>query len=264
MNQPTLQHEDTTTVTRRTLFLALELSEKSWTLALGDGARVREVIVPVADIKQVSAEVLKAQAKFGLGDGCRVVSCYEAGRDGFWVHRALKKADIENMVVDSASIEVDRRMRRVKTDRLDARRLLRQLILHHRGETLMRAAVVPSRENEDERRDGRELERLKKERTAHLCRIRSLLALHGVRQFKRSELEKLTDWEGTPLPPAAKNELVRERERLELLEAQLKLIVKQRRQQLAREPSQMLKKVVMLMQLKGVGETSSVTVQGWG
>jgi transposase len=255
LNQSTLQQKDTTS--EQKLFVAFELSEKNWTLLFGDGKRTREVSVPVADIARVVVEIAKARLKFGLSAECTVFSCYEAGRDGFWVHRALEKNGVKNVVVDPASIEVDRRMRRAKTDRLDAQKLLLRLIRHHRDEP-MRVVNVPARETEDARRDGREMERLKKERTGHLCRIQSLLALHGVEEFKLKSLESVTDWEGKLLPKAALDELVRERTRLELVQTQLKAIVQGRDKQLEEQkPSEFVKKVLQLMQLRGIGDTSS-------
>ncbi|MGH8611114.1 MAG: hypothetical protein ACREYF_03460 [Gammaproteobacteria bacterium] len=107
-------------------------------------------------------------------------SCYEAGRDGFWLHRYLVSSGIENVVLDSASIEVDRRARRVKTDRLDGGKLLRQLVRRYRDGEFLRIVRVPSVEQEDGRRLHRELERLKKERTGHRNRIQGLLVTQGV------------------------------------------------------------------------------------
>jgi transposase len=231
VNQPTLQQENTTNLEPK-LFLAIELSEKSWTLAFGDGsARVRGVTVPVGDIARLNAEVAKARVKFGIAEQAPVLSCYEAGRDGFWVHRALEANGIKNMVVDASSIEVDRRLRRAKTDRLDAQKLLQQLVRHNRGER-MRPVVVPTLEAEDARRDGREMERLKKERTGHVARIKSLLALHGARDVKLSQLEKAVDWHGEPLPATLMSELLRERRRLELVQTQIKELVARRENQL--------------------------------
>ena len=149
------------------LYMALELSNRSWRLALG-------------------CAVAKAKERFKMPASARVVSCYEAGRDGFWLHRHLVSIGIENQVVDAASIEVSRRLRHVKTDRLDGDRLLAKLIRHHAGErggwSVLR---VPSIEDEDARRLHRELERLKRERLAHRVRIQSLLITQGVRLTKR-------------------------------------------------------------------------------
>ena len=101
--------------------MALELSNRSWRLAFGDGAKHRQVSVPAADLPALGCPVAKAKERFKLPASARVVSCYEAGRDGFWLHRHLVSIGIENQVVDAASIEVSRRLRHVKTDRLDGR-----------------------------------------------------------------------------------------------------------------------------------------------
>lgn len=116
------------------LYMALELSNKTWRLALSDGAKRRQVTVPVADLMKLACAVAKAKERFGMPASARVVSCYEAGRDGFWLHRHLRSIGIENEVVDAASIELSRRLRHVKTDRLDGERLLAKLIRHHAGE----------------------------------------------------------------------------------------------------------------------------------
>jgi transposase len=116
------------------LYMALELSNKTWRLALSDGAKRRQVTVPAADLVKLAWAVAKAKERFGMPTSARVVSCYEAGRDGFWLHRHLRSVGIENKVVDVASIEVSRRLRHVKTDRLDGERLLAKLVRHHAGE----------------------------------------------------------------------------------------------------------------------------------
>ena len=116
------------------LYMALELSNKTWRLAFSDSAKCRQVTVPAADLMKLACAVAKAKERFGMPASARVVSCYEAGRDGFWLHRHLRSIGIENEVVDAASIEVSRRLRHVKTDRLDGERLLAKLIRHHAGE----------------------------------------------------------------------------------------------------------------------------------
>ena len=198
------------------LYMALELSNRTWRLAFGDGAKRRQVVVPAADLLKLSEAVLKAKERFGMPTSARVVSCYEAGRDGFWLHRHLVSVGIENQVVDAASIEVSRRLRHVKADRLDGDRLLAKLIRHHAGErggwSVLR---VPSIEEEDARHLHRELERLKRERLAHRVRIQSLLVTQGVRlTLKRAlglRLGGLTLWDGRHLPVELKAELERER-----------------------------------------------------
>jgi len=116
------------------LYMALELSNRSWRLAFGEGTKRRQVSVPAADLPALAGAVAKAKERFKMPASVRVVSCYEAGRDGFWLHRHLVRIGIENQVVDAASIEVSRRLRHVKTDRLDGERLLAKLIRHHAGE----------------------------------------------------------------------------------------------------------------------------------
>ena len=118
MNPAALRNEDNASAP--VLYMALELSNKSWRLALGDGTKRRQVSVPAADLAKLACAVAKAKEHFGMPASARVVSCYEAGRDGFWLHRHLRSVGIENEVIDAASIEVNRRLRHVKTDRLDA------------------------------------------------------------------------------------------------------------------------------------------------
>src|SRR3989304_2786107 len=173
MNPAALRNEDNAPAP--VLFMALELSNRSWRLAFGDGAKRRQVSVPAADLAGLASAVAKAKERFKMPASARVVSCYEAGRDGFWLHRHLVSIGIENQVVDAASIEVSRRLRHVKTDRLDGDRLLAKLIRHHAGERGGWSVVrVPSIEEEDARHLHRELERLKRERLAPRGPIHSL------------------------------------------------------------------------------------------
>jgi transposase len=179
------------------LYMALELSDKSWRLALSDGTKRRQVSVPAADLAKLASAVAKAKERFGMPAMARVLSCYEAGRDGFWLHRHLISVGIENEVIDAASIEVSRRLRHVKTDRLDGERLLAKLIRHHTGEPGGWSVVrVPSVEEEDARRLHRELERLKREGLAHRTRVQSLLVTQGIKvrikNILRLRLGKLT------------------------------------------------------------------------
>jgi transposase len=151
-------HETEGNASAPVLYMALELSNRSWRLAFGDGARRRQVSVPAADLASLAGAVAKAKERFKMPASARVVSCYEAGRDGFWLHRHLESIGIENQVVDAASIEVSRRLRHVKTDRLDGDWLLAKLIRHHAGERGGWSMVrVPSVEEEDARHLHREL-----------------------------------------------------------------------------------------------------------
>ena len=160
------------------LHMALELSEKKWTVAfttgLGQKPRIRQV--RGRDLERLAFEVAKAKRRFGLEAETRVVSCYEAGMDGFWVHRALVEAGIENVVVDSSSIDTKRRGRHAKTDRLDASALVSKLVEYCAGNKKIWSVVhVPPEEAEDERHNARELRRLRDEQTALRNTIKGLL-----------------------------------------------------------------------------------------
>ncbi|MCP3724557.1 hypothetical protein M3I53_15700 [Paraburkholderia sp. CNPSo 3272] len=183
MNAPrTAPHGQDTTITG-SLYVAFELGDRSWKLSLGDGVRAQSrCTVAAGETAAVFTAISKAKARFHLATDVLVRSCYEAGRDGFWLHRCLEAHQITNMVVDSASIEVNRRRRRAKTDRLDSDTLLSMLMRYYGGERRVWAvARIPTPEQEDERRVHRELDRLRQERTAHSNRIRSLLVLHNLR-----------------------------------------------------------------------------------
>src|SRR5262252_5455323 len=148
------------------LYLAFELSLKKWKLGFMDGRspKVRVVTIGSGDLQAVCGEIQKARKHFGMPESSSVISCYEAGREGFWLDRALKQRGIENHVVDASSIEVNRRQRRAKTDRLDVEQLVRQLLRYLRGERdAMRMVRVPSVEAEDRRHLHRGLETLKEE-----------------------------------------------------------------------------------------------------
>jgi transposase len=257
LNQPTLPTQTTTNPS--SLYLALELSNKSWTLLFSDGAKHRRVAVPGGDVSKLLEEAQLARKKFKLPEATRLISCYEAGRDGFWVHRALEGAGALNFVLDPASIEVDRRARRLKTDRVDAEKLMSLLLRHQGGEKkVLRIVNVPTVQEEDDRRRGRELERLTHEKTAHLCRMRALLALHGVKELKLKSLEKAKCWTGEDLPRAALDELLRERERLQLIEDQMKLLRLERETLLIGSPkNRLVQQVASLMRLKGIGPGSA-------
>ena len=181
----------------KSLFAAMELSNKNWKLVFGDGSRERERSLPARCEALLLREVALAKEKLGLPPEARVVFCYEAGRDGFWIDRMLKKHGFENHVMDPASIEVPRRSRTRKTDRLDAKKLLKLLLRAKLwGEQGTFSTVcVPSESQEAEMRTHRERERLVKERTGHRARIKSLCVLHGleVRNPATVLIDRLSD-----------------------------------------------------------------------
>ena len=163
--------------------MAFELSATSWTLASAVRGRrtIRVKKLMGRDWKAVRKELLEAKKRFELAEDAEVVTCYEAGRDGFYIDRWLRAEGIRNLVVDSASIDVKRRRRRTKTDRLDAKKLVQMLMRYESGEEDVWSVVrVPDIEAEDLRRLQREMARLKKESSGHRVRISSLLATHGL------------------------------------------------------------------------------------
>lgn len=272
MRTETARREDGNTT--EVLFLSLELSQKSWRLGFstGLGQKAREKSIPARDLEKLSAEIEKARVRFGLSDRCRVVSCYEAGRDGFWLHRYLESRGIENRVVDSSSIEVNRRARRAKTDSLDVAKLLYMLIRYEGGEKRVWSVVrVPSLREEDERQGHRELTKLKSDRAREVNRIKGLLAGQGVILPQRgkadADLDKLTLWDGSPLPKGLKERIRRGQERIKRLDSQISEIEAKRLDELMHSPHPDARKARALMLLKGIGpQTSWVCVKeffGW-
>jgi transposase len=169
--------EVTTTLAR--LHLAFELSWSQWKLAftIGHGQPARIRSIAARDLVTLLKEIAKAKRRFGLPDDAGIVSCYEAGRDGFWLHRWLTSHGIDNAIVDSASIEVNRRKRRAKSNRLDAAKLVNMLLRYHTGETKVWSVVrVPTAADEDRRQLHRELIAVQDERTEHVNRIKGRLA----------------------------------------------------------------------------------------
>lgn len=247
------------------LYMALELSKAKWKVGFTDGRKRRVVNVPGGELAGLWDALGEAKRKFGLAAGVRVVSCYEAGRDGFWLHRALLREGLENVVVDPASIEVNRRARRVKTDRVDVEGLLDKLRLHAAGERVWNVVRVPDEAAEAGRQLHRELERLQSERGRQVNRIKALLFGQGV----RLERVVLTDWaeqvaafrtfDGQPLASDLQGELVRAGERLALLVRQIAELEaeRERRVREAGEAHGPLAMVRRLRQLKGIGPVAA-------
>ncbi|MCU0665310.1 MAG: hypothetical protein MUC50_23660 [Myxococcota bacterium] len=164
------------------LYMAFELSESKWKLAFGTGGNPRVVTIDSRRTDLLEQEIEKAKGKLHVTAGAKVMSCYEAGRDGFWIHRYLETLGVHSVVIDPASLEVNRRARRAKTDRLDVERIYRSLVRHARGEEGVFSVVrAPTAEQEDERRVTREIGRLQGEATSHSNRILSLLVTQGIK-----------------------------------------------------------------------------------
>jgi transposase len=243
------------------MYIAFELSNSKWKLAFGNGVKKRMKTVKAGDMVALMEEIEKSKKHFKLEGEVPVFSCYEAGRDGFWIHRYLESVGFCNIVVDSSSIEVNRRARRAKSDRIDAEKLLTMLIRYINGEQKLWSVLhIPTPEQEDVRRISREIERLKKERTGHMNRIQSLLVLHGIhlvvgRSFLTS-LNQVTLWNGDALPEKLKNEILREYQRYELIQEQLKAMDSEKREILEERGPQAIK-AIDLQNLKGLGPVSS-------
>jgi transposase len=249
------------------LHLALDLGNTTWKLAFATGhahaPRLRTI--PARDLAQLAREIATAKRRFGLPADAPVVSCYEAGRDGFWVHRALAALGVPNVVVDSASITLNRRKRRAKSDRLDATALVRLLLRHHVGERGVWSVVhVPSVEAEDRRHLHRELFTLTRERTRQVNRIKGLLALHGVVLPRQRGLPVappvLRDWQGAALPAGLTDRLMREWTRLRLLRRDVRALQAERARVLASPGASadpVLRMVARLRALRGVGDVSA-------
>ena len=236
------------------LYMSLELGDKQWKLSFSDSRRgPSRFSVDAGDAAAVADCVAKAKARCALDAQALVHSCYEAGRDGWWLHRWLMHQGIDNIVVDSASIEVNRRARRAKTDQLDADKLLAMLQRHHGGEHVWSVLHEPKPEDEDARRTHRELARLMHERIAHTNRIGSLLVLHNLRAHIIIGGRDWAAWwelHSQQVPPVLRTEIERESARLKLVKQQVRMLEAARRQELAEGKHPL---VAQLSRLRAIG-----------
>jgi transposase len=258
MTTATYNVHDTTT--ERVLFVAFELSEKTWKLGFttGHGQKPRERSIAACNQARLLQEGAQAKKRFGLPDTAPVVSCYEAGREGFWLHRFLQAHGITNYIVDSSSIEVNRRRRRAKSDGLDVRKLVSMLIRYAHGErAVWRVVHVPSVAAEDQRHLHRDLETLKQERASTTSRIKGLLSSQGVRLTSLSklpeQLEALRLWDGSPLPSGLCRRVLRVYAHHQFLSQQIAELEAERRALLQTSQEAALEKVRQLMHLRGIG-----------
>lgn len=247
------------------LYLAFELSNAHWRLGFttGPGRRPRQRTINARDLEALKHELRRARKRFNLPESTRVVSCYEAGRDGYWLHRYLLEQGIENLVVDSSSIQVNRRSRQAKTDRMDVEKLLRQLIRHRSGERDVWSVVrVPSEEAEDNRQLHRELLTLRKDRTRHINRIKSFLVGQGICMKVGwdflERLERTRKWDGCGIPANLRARIEREYRRLELVEDQIKELERERLEAIRHADDESVDIVRKLLRLRGIGQNA-----GW-
>jgi transposase len=246
------------------LFMAFELSDKTWKLGFttGPGQKPRERNVAARNQERVLEEIASAKRRLGLPETAPVVSCYEAGRDGFWLHRFLLAHGITNHVVDSSAIEVSRRQRRAKSDGLDVRKLLSMLMRYHHGEQKVWQVVkVPSVEAEDQRHLHRDLETLKRERGSTTTRIKGLLSSQGLQVQSLSKLPEQLDamrlWDGSPIPLGLRQRVLRVYAHYTFLSEQIAEVEAERRSLLQTSPDASIDKVRQLMMLKGIGINGS-------
>lgn len=246
---------------RGRLYMSIEMANREWKLFFCDGSKERQRKVKAGDLEALDEEIRKGKEHFKLGEEARVVSCYEAGRDGFWLHRYMAKQGIENLVVDPSSIEVNRRKRRAKTDRIDGKKLLTLLMRYSWGEKKAWSVVrVPGVEQEDGRQLHREIETLKKERTIHCNRIRSFLKLQGVNEVepRRGDFCRWVDevriWDGSELPCAVKERMKREHERLMVVQGQIRDLESKREERIRQGGE---RRILQMMKLKGIGIESA-------
>jgi transposase len=211
------------------LLLAFELGQRSWklgfTVGMGQRPRIRQI--PAGAVSALTTEIERAKQRLSLASDAPVISCYEAGRDGFWLHRYLVAQGITNYVVDSSSIEVDRRARRAKTDRLDLAGLLSLLARFVLGDRrAWRVVRVPTVAEEDARHLPRTLEALTQDRTRLMSRLKSLLTTQGVSlaidaQFL-NRLKAVRLWDGAALPPGLRERMTRTWTQLQEVDGQIR------------------------------------------
>ena len=254
--------------------LAIELSRASWIVAslspISDKISLHKL--QPGDVPALLELIARQRTRISaaLERPVEMVCCYEAGYDGFWLHRRLEAEGVRCLVFDPASLQVNRRARRAKTDRIDAHALIRALRAHLRGEPRVVSVVrVPSPEQEDARRLHRERERLVNERVQHVNRIKGLLATQGIYDYqplRRDRVQRLAGLQtgdGRPLPARLEAELGRELRRLELV-LEMLAAIEAERDALLGQPAPAhphAEMIQALAKLKGIGpEFASVLV----
>ena len=248
----------------RGLYMALELGWDDWTVGftVGLGQAPRQVSVRARDLHGLLTQIAQAKRRFGLAADAPVHCVYEAGRDGFWLHRFLQAHGIQNVVVDASSIEVNRRYRRSKTDKLDVQKLLTMLVRFVLGETrLWKVVRVPSPEDETRRQSHRELIALKEERTQHINRMKGLLAGLGLAAVIDptfpERVPALRQWDGHPVPALLQARLLREFARWSLVQRQIQDLENAEARMVRNDQSPDVEQVRTLLSLRGIGAQSA-------
>ena len=251
-------------VTDMTLYLACELGSTKWVLAftIASAQRPRLRRIAAGDLEDLSREIATAKGRFGLSSEAPVQSCYEAGRDGFWLHRWFERAGITNLVVDSSSIEVNRRARRAKTDRLDASKLLGLLLRWAGGERRVWSVVhVPTPEAEAQRQLSREIAIVLTDRTRVRNRIKALLATQGIRMvLSRDFIQDLASartGDGRPLDQAWCTRLARDWAQLQTIDDRMRSLAVERAARIAQGQDRVAEIARRLCTVRGVAEVSA-------
>lgn len=248
------------------LMVAFELGWEKWRLAFatGMGQKPWQVVIPARDVLALTKAIEKARQRLGVSESCPVFSCYEAGREGFWLDRLLKRMGICNLIVDSSSIEINRRARRAKTDRLDAKKLVSMLLRYRAGERDLWSVVhVPAPDQEDGRHLQREIRTLQKEQTRLVNRIKGLLAGQGVAmgtgpRFLES-LDQVRIWDGSPLPSGLRRRVETEAARYHIVHRQLLDLQGERDARTKQSRDRASEVARRLMTLKSIGKVGAET-----
>lgn len=260
--------------TKSKIFAAIELSSTAWVVALSLPTKDKISIVRIAagDVARLIDILERAcsSVRSTRGSAVQICTCYEAGYDGFWLHRLLITKGIHNQVLDSASIQVSRRRRNAKTDRIDAEGLVRVLMALHRGESKVCSVInVPTCEEEDVKRLHRSRQNLIRERVRHVNRIKGLLKLQGINHIEpnregwMSSLSTLQTYDGRPFPPYLMQEIRREakllaavkdllREVCTQIDALVQSVPRRKRRGVIQTPHPI---ATRLMQIRGIGPT---------
>jgi len=253
------------------LFVAFELGWSKIKIASTSDPLQKPRIQEIAtrNMEALLAELAKAKKRFGLAADAEVVSCYEACRDGFWLHRWLTTQGVKNLVVDPGSLKVNRRRKRAKTDRIDARLPLDNLLDHEGGKKHVWSVVhVPTLEQEDRRQLHREMETLLGERTEHVNRLKSLLATLGLQLVKVDGtfeawlgVQRVLE-SGAAIPAEYRKRMLREYRRWQLANEQVVALEAEQKRRVASSKVKEMEKVRKLMKLKGIG-VKSAWLFGW-
>ena len=253
------------------LFVALELSRASWVVAIQSRSQRRPAIhkLKPGDVDQLLTAVAKvraAQERYSPMP-LEITCCYEIGYDGFWLARFLRSKGWNVHVVEPASLQVDRRARRAKTDRIDVLALMRGLMIYESGDSrIWRVVAVPTVEEEDRKRQHRERRALIEEKGRHINRIKGMLAQQGIYDYEPvltsrwKAFDELQAGDGRPLPPCLLRTLKRELHHLEFILAQIKEVETEQQEWLAAKPDQQAEMVVRLTELRGVGWRSAAVL----